>query len=341
MKYLFIVFSFLWLVAESYAQPYQVLRVRDIGDKVQAELEQPSDEEAEAGTATIERVWTAAKVKMVLDSYEGTVSFTDSDGLADSLDDESGEGLVVYNNGAEIYNAELGLRVTTANHLTADVENFAPTAFLAGSIIPFTTDANDWAIGGLTATRDGDIKILHNRNAAGGGTVTLTEESASSTAANRFKGGTLAMAPGTCRLIYYSGTEARWIVSGTPLDAGALDIGSGGELTLATAATNPGFVALTDGGTISWTCDATQVRQMATVTLGGNRTLSISGATNGMSGILKVTQDGTGSRTLTLPAGSIVPGGSFSLTTDAAAIDVLAWVYDGTHYLWTIGNDFD
>lgn len=106
----------------------------------------------------------------------------------------------------------------------------------------------------------------------------------------------------------------------------------------------PAFTALTDGATVTLTCDATKVSQNATVTLGGNRTLAISGAAAGMTGILKVVQDGTGSRTLTLPAGSkVFSGGSgaVTLTTTASAIDILTWIYDGTNYFWNKGLNYN
>lgn len=105
----------------------------------------------------------------------------------------------------------------------------------------------------------------------------------------------------------------------------------------------PAFAALTDGATITWVCDVTKVSQNAKVTLGGNRTLDITGEADGMTGVLIVTQDGTGSRTLTLPAASKVIGagaGAITLTTTAGAIDVLSWIYNGTNYLWTKGLNF-
>jgi hypothetical protein len=72
----------------------------------------------------------------------------------------------------------------------------------------------------------------------------------------------------------------------------------------------------------------------AKVTLGGNRTLSITGLASGASGTLIVKQDATGSHTLTLPAGSKVingGGGAVALSTSADAIDILAFTYDGTN----------
>lgn len=106
---------------------------------------------------------------------------------------------------------------------------------------------------------------------------------------------------------------------------------------------SPSFTALTDGATITQTMLATKAVQNATVTLGGNRTLAFSGLAAGMSGVLIVKQDGTGSRTLTLPATSkVVDGGAgaITLTTTASAIDVLSWVYDGTNILWAKGLNF-
>jgi hypothetical protein len=101
----------------------------------------------------------------------------------------------------------------------------------------------------------------------------------------------------------------------------------------------PAPVALTDGATITWDTGG-YATSHATVTLGGNRTLGITNAVSGASGILIVTQDGTGSRTLTLPAGSVSSGGGITLTTTEGAVDVLTWVLFGSTYYWTFGADF-
>ena len=99
--------------------------------------------------------------------------------------------------------------------------------------------------------------------------------------------------------------------------------------------------ALTDGATITW--DA-KVNLSDSVVLGGNRTLAISNAVAGMYGILVVKQDATGSRTLTLPANSKVIGGgsgAITLTTTAAAKDILSFYFDGTFYYWTFGKNYN
>lgn len=102
------------------------------------------------------------------------------------------------------------------------------------------------------------------------------------------------------------------------------------------------FQALTDGATITWTIRT--IDERASVTLGGNRTLSISGAVNGCRGVLYVKQDGTGGRTLTLPGSSKVgAGGSGAVTLSAGAnaIDRLEFEYDGTNYFWTVTLNYN
>jgi hypothetical protein len=79
--------------------------------------------------------------------------------------------------------------------------------------------------------------------------------------------------------------------------------------------------ALTDGATI--TPDFTQGNNFS-VTLGGNRTMANpTSPTVGQSGVIYVTQDGTGSRTLAWGAYYKFPngGGAPILTTTASAVD--------------------
>lgn len=98
---------------------------------------------------------------------------------------------------------------------------------------------------------------------------------------------------------------------------------------------------LTDGATITWNINSGTI---AKVTLGGNRTLVISNPVANNYYQISVTQDGTGSRTLTLPAGSKVIGGgagAITLTTTAGAIDILTCFYDGTNYYWNYGKNYN
>lgn len=99
---------------------------------------------------------------------------------------------------------------------------------------------------------------------------------------------------------------------------------------------SPAFDILTDGATITQTCSKYRTVQNAIVTLGGNRTLVISGALSGMRGTILITQDGTGSRTLTLPSNAKTAAG-FALSTAASSTDRLEWVYDGTFFYVSLG----
>lgn len=94
-------------------------------------------------------------------------------------------------------------------------------------------------------------------------------------------------------------------------------------------------VVLTDGATVTWDYLSGSV---AYFTIGGNRTLAITNISDNISGVLYVTQDGTGSRTLTLPSGSeYLNGWDGVLPATANAVIALAFYYDGTNYKWNIG----
>ena len=84
------------------------------------------------------------------------------------------------------------------------------------------------------------------------------------------------------------------------------------------------ITALTDGSTI--TPNFNNANNFS-VTLGGNRTLANpTNLTAGQSGVIVVTQDGTGSRTLAYGSNWKFPGGTApTLTTTASAVDVIAY----------------
>jgi hypothetical protein len=93
-------------------------------------------------------------------------------------------------------------------------------------------------------------------------------------------------------------------------------------------------VALTDGATI--TADFALANNFS-VTLGGNRTLANpTNLTVGQSGVIKVTQDGTGSRTLAYGSNWDFAAGTVpTLTTTANAVDILAYYVDGASNITT------
>ena len=147
--------------------------------------------------------------------------------------------------------------------------------------------------------------------------------------------------------LHSSGNDIDWdvrlIASGGTgsVGNGTLDVSAGvinwNGVKLATLNTNIwlqqqgfGTNALTDAATISWNL---QTQQVAKVTLGGNRTLDApSNMVDGFTYILRVIQDGTGSRTLAYNAVFKWPGGVAPvLSTAANAIDILTFISDGTN----------
>ena len=103
-----------------------------------------------------------------------------------------------------------------------------------------------------------------------------------------------------------------------------------GTATNFTAQQYFGTSTLTDGATISW---AANTQQVATVTLGGNRTMAApTGLVSGAFYALNVIQDATGSRTLTWNSVFKWTGGAApTLSTAANAKDFFVWRSDGTN----------
>ena len=96
-----------------------------------------------------------------------------------------------------------------------------------------------------------------------------------------------------------------------------------------TAAQRGSITALTDGATI--TPDFAAANNFS-VTLGGNRTLANpTNLTAGQSGVIVITQDGTGGRTLAFGSNwKFAAGTAPTLTTTAAAVDVLAYYVESS-----------
>ena len=83
----------------------------------------------------------------------------------------------------------------------------------------------------------------------------------------------------------------------------------------------------TDGATVTFTLSDKTKGKIRSVTLGGNRTLAISGETVGQVFMIRIIQDGTGSRTVTWFStikwpDNVVP----TLTTTASKIDVFGFL---------------
>lgn len=95
---------------------------------------------------------------------------------------------------------------------------------------------------------------------------------------------------------------------------------------------------LTDAASIAWDLS---LGVMATVTLTDNRALANpTNLVNGASYILIVKQDGTGNRTLSFGSAYKFPSGTDpTLSTGANAVDIIAFICDGTNlYGSFLGN---
>jgi hypothetical protein len=112
-----------------------------------------------------------------------------------------------------------------------------------------------------------------------------------------------------------------------------------GVATVFTAQQNFNNGSLSDGGTISWDVST---KQSTDVTLGGNRTLANpTNMVNHGTYILRVVQDGTGSRTLAYGSAYKWPGGvAPTLSTGAGDVDILTFVSDGTNMYGSCLKDF-
>ena len=101
------------------------------------------------------------------------------------------------------------------------------------------------------------------------------------------------------------------------------------------------------GATITWNVSGVSTNYEATLT--ATTTLNLTNVRNGDFGTIIIRQDGVGGRTLTLgtvngPAGTHRVanggGGSIILTSNASAIDILTFTYNGSIMFWTVGNDY-
>lgn len=174
------------------------------------------------------------------------------------------------------------------------------------------------------------------------------------TCTNQFLTAISATATGTCSTVTLAGAQfANQGTTTTVLHgngAGNPSFGAivAADITTATitaakmAATT--WDAQTDAATITWAI-ASVLNAQATVTLGGNRTLNISNPVIGGNYVFRITQDGTGTRTLTKGTGCTwkelgSSAATFGLSTAVGAIDVLTFTYDGTNCLASVGKAY-
>lgn len=203
-------------------------------------------------------------------------------------------------------------------------------------------------VGGVTAVGTTSTQTLTNKTIAFSGN-TLTDVASTSTAQtltnktinatnNTLTNVSLTTAVTGLLPIANGGTNASTaanartslgLVIGTDVQAFDADTAKTDVTQSFTAAQRGAVVALTDGATI--TPDFATGNNFS-VTLGGNRTLANpTNLTAGQSGVIVVTQDGTGGRTLTYGSHYKFAGGtSTALSTAASSVDYLTYYVEST-----------
>ena len=187
-----------------------------------------------------------------------------------------------------------------------------------------TTQHNTFtgAVGEVTVDTTKDTVVVHDGATAGG--FPLLKESAIGTSVQAYDADLTTLGAG--------GASARTFLGlaiGTDVQAYDADTAKTDVAQSFTAAQRGSVSALTDGATIT---PNFAVANNFSVTLGGNRTLA--NPTNlvaGQSGVIKLTQDATGGRTLAFGSyWDFAAGTAPTLTTTANAVDILAYYVDST-----------
>jgi len=126
------------------------------------------------------------------------------------------------------------------SQITSDQNDYAPTGFATAGAVRINSDAAR-NITGLAGGADGRAVLLHN---VGGFTITLKDESGSSTAANRFAlNADVGLAADSSIWLWYDSTSSRWrAIGGT---------GGGSGVTSVTAGTGLSGGTITTTGTIA------------------------------------------------------------------------------------------
>lgn len=223
------------------------------------------------------------------------------------------------------------------SQITANQDDYNPTGLSTASVLRLSTDASR-NITGLQGGADGRIIIIHN---VGSFNIVLTDSDAASTAAYRFAlQADMTILPDWAIMLQYDSTSSRWRAIGLQASAFMQTVLSAASAAAALTAlgaassTNPDYttqaLTWTVGGTTAWDMASGGI---ATVTAGaGNTTMGAPSNLKKGTYILKVTQDGTGSRTITWNSVFKWTAGTPPvLSTAASAIDVISFFCDGTN----------
>ena len=227
----------------------------------------------------------------------------------------------------------------TGSAVRSDINGQLAAVFTnhSGATEPSTTYAYQW----WADTTTGLLKI---RNAANSGFVTVgtlasTNLGLAPLASPTFTG-TVTIPAGASISGYLttSSASSTYAPLASPTFTGTVTIPAGASISgFAALGTAQSFTKAQRGTTVALTDAATVAVDLSlgnfyTLTLGGNRTLGApTNQTAGQSGVIVITQDGTGSRTLAYNSVWKFPSGTApTLTTTASAVDVLAYYVESS-----------
>lgn len=219
--------------------------------------------------------------------------------------------------------AAIGNGGTGQTTRAAAISALNPTPTRAGDVLYW--DGSNWVT--LAGNNSGTQVLQENASGvpswatvSGTGTVTSVATSGCATGGTFTTSGTVADTPATNSEIW-SATANKCV------DAAGLN-SAGAPVTITDAATIAlDLATFVDGS----------------VTLAGNRTLgNPTNTQNGRTGCIYIIQDGTGSRTLAYASNWKFPGGTApTLTTTAAAVDVLCYKVRTSTFIWSPGLNKD
>lgn len=217
------------------------------------------------------------------------------------------------------------------------ITNAGVTSITAGAIVNGDINASAGiAFSKLASLTDGAILIGNSSNVAAAvtptGDVTISDTGVTSISAGVIVNADIntnaeiavsKLADGDARQLLQTDAAGTGVEWASNIDIpGTLDVTGVGTFD---AATRGAIGTLTDGATIT---PDFAVANHFSVTLGGNRTLANpSNLVAGQSGVIFITQDGSGSRTLSYASyWDFSAGSAPTLTTTAGAIDALVYV---------------
>ena len=143
----------------------------------------------------------------------------------------------------------------------------------------------------------------------------------------------------TSDTVYVPNLNIGTVGGSTPINN--LGIDGDGNVVAGNGGINP-YNNVGSASTLTWDVSGTSTNYEITLT--ANTELTMTNVRNGDYGTLIIHQDNSGSRELTFAGGTnyVVNGGGGAptLTTDAFAIDILSFTYNGDSFFWTVGNDY-